>query len=105
MRAGGRADARDKPEAGAGEIRHAGCAVVDDGQAAGAQLEIAQDGKAGMGRGEHVDAGGAAHGVERGGCGRVIERVMREGPAGELGGVAMHDADASSADLRNKVHR
>ena len=38
-----------------GEIRHAGGAVVDDGQPSRRQSKIAQRGKAGMGRGEYID--------------------------------------------------
>ena len=35
----------------------------------------------------------------------LVQRIMRERPAGERGRVAVHDADAQSADLRDEMHR
>ena len=94
------------PKPRAGEIRHAGGAVVDDGQAAGAQRES---------RARRQDRCGSRRtrrrarlrriGVEPGAARRIVERVVREAPAGERGRVAVHDADAQSADLRHQVHR
>ena len=34
----------------------------------------------------------------------TIERVVCERPAGERGGVAMHDPDAQAADIGDQVH-
>ena len=101
----GRRCRESRPKPHPGEIGHAGRAVVDDGQAAGAQMKVAQCGKTGVGRSKNVDARGPADGVERCARSRIVERVMRKGPAGERGGVAVHDADPQSADLRHQVHR
>ena len=98
-------DAGDEPEAGAGEIRHAGGAVIDDGQPSAIEGEIAQGGETGVGRGEHVDLGGLAYLAEPGMPRAVVEFVVRETPAGECAGIAMHDTDAHAADLCNEMHR
>ena len=83
-----------RPNVRAGKIRHAGGAVVDDGEPAVRQVEVAQRREAGVGRGEHIDARGTAHVVEPGRVRRIVERVVREAPAGERRGIAVHDADA-----------
>ncbi len=36
---------------------------------------------------------------------RAVQRVMREAPAGQRPGIAVHEADAQCADLRHRMHR
>ena len=52
-------DARRQAKVRAAKIRHAGGAVVDDGQPPAAEEKIAQGGETGVGRGEHIQLRGA----------------------------------------------
>ena len=88
----------------AGKIRHAGGAVVDHGEASVRQRSIVQQGKAGVGRGEYVDARAGQQIGERGRRARGPEHLAGEAPAGQRGRIAMHDADAQAADIGDEVH-
>ncbi len=94
MRRGRRRDAGDDAAAVAFEIRHAGRAIVDDRQPPAAEIEIAQRRQAGMGAGKDVDLRRAMHVGEPVAPFWIVEFVLREAPAGQRRGVAMHDADA-----------
>ena len=105
VRGRGGGDARDQAEPRAGEIRHAGGAVVDYRQPPAGQREVPQRRRAGMRRGKYVDARAPVDLGKPCPVCRIVERRGVETPAGEGGGVAVHDADAQSADLRDAMHR
>ena len=99
-------DARDDAEARAGEIRHAGGAVVDDGQPAARKSKIAQGRQTRMGRGEHVDLRRARgpRRARRAARGSSSASCAKRQPASEPASPCTMPM-RKRADLRDEMHR
>src|SRR6267378_1932636 len=92
LRRGRARDARREAETRIAEIRHSGRAVVDDERRSARRDEFLHDRKAGMRAGKHVDAGSGEERPRE--PGTLAQGLLRELPAGEGFGVAVHDAEA-----------
>src|ERR1700704_1925027 len=102
LRRGRARNARREAETRVAEIRHSGGAVVHDERLPARRIEFLNHRQAGVRTREDVDAGSGEQRTRA--FGTLAQRLLRELPAGERFGVAVHDADSQARDFRDEVH-